>query len=118
MENCWKSRDYYKSRNSVAAFENTSGDLFFSFSDILLMTSGEKIGVFFLFWGGGSLTNSWAAELFLLETWRSGLIMPVGKVGRQFFFPTQSLHEPTQINHRSCPIRFADSVTWSKFLRE
>lgn len=57
MENCWKSRDYYKSRNSVAAFENTSGDLFFSFSDILLMTSGEKIGVFFLFWGWGGKPN-------------------------------------------------------------
>lgn len=69
--NCWKSRDYFKSRNSVATFADTSGDLCFWFFGILLMISGEKFGGF-LFFLGRSLTNSLAAELFLLERWKLG----------------------------------------------
>lgn len=55
----------------MAALEKASGALFFfffSFSDILLITSGEKFGgIFFPFLE--NLTNSLAAELF---HWRDG----------------------------------------------
>lgn len=70
-----KSREeqgLFKSRNSAAPFANTPEDLFFRFSDAVLMTSGEKFGAYFLFLWGKSLTHSLAAESSLfgdVENW-------------------------------------------------
>lgn len=50
------------------------------------MTSGDKRwGLFFPL--GKNLTSSSAAELFISEGWGTGLMIPVGKGGRRFYFP-------------------------------
>lgn len=117
--NGWKSRVYFRSRNSLATFANTSGDLCFSFFGHFIDDFWWKVwGIFFFSFWWGSLTNSLAVELFLLERWRTGLIIPVGKVSRQFFFsPTQSWWAHTNKSPLLSHL-LADSVTWSKFLHE